>query len=115
MDDLADLPGLDGQALLVQQEDLGAGDRPPDRSRPGVELLRRQVGRAECLGQPVHEEDSRPRERLPQPPQHLRGDLAAGVGQDAKAVKSRRSPGPAPPMQQFAHTLGIPASTVMRL
>src|SRR3712207_9069719 len=44
-------------AFLVYHQDLGVRDGLADAGRPALHLLRRQVGRAERLGEAVHQVD----------------------------------------------------------
>ena len=57
MDQFADLSRAARPTAFVYHEDLGVGNGLSDGGRTAVQLLRRQVGRTERLGQAIHQKD----------------------------------------------------------
>src|SRR5207249_8768611 len=55
MDEFADLSRAARPTAFVYHEDLGVGNGLSDGGRTAVQLLRRQVGRTERLGQAIHQ------------------------------------------------------------
>ena len=80
-DQLADDSRRDALPLLVHDPRVDVGHRVADRRRPLVDLIRRQIGDARALRQPVHGENPRPGELLPQLPDVLDRKRRAGAAQ----------------------------------
>jgi len=84
MDQLARLVGGALGAVVAQHQHFGIRDRAADRIGPAIDLGRRQVGRAESLGQAVHQERRRSGQLAPQRVQRLARQPPAGVGEVAQ-------------------------------
>ena len=95
VDELALLAGLAGRAVGTHDEDLGVRDRLADRVRTAVDLGRVQVGRAEGLGQAVHQVRLGLREDRAQLRQRRLRHPPAGVGEVAQAARRLRPATPA--------------------
>ena len=92
MHELAGLVRRRRRAVLAQHQDLGVRDRLADRVRPAIDFLRRQVRRAERLGEPVHEVRLGPGQQAAQCVQRLARHAAAGVREVAQVLADRRGP-----------------------
>ena len=66
-------------ARLVGDEDLDVRDGLPDGRRTGIDLIRREVGGAKCLGEAVHQIDLDVRMRLSDQPNEVLGKSAPRV------------------------------------
>ena len=100
--------------MLVDNQDLGVGDRLAHGRGTAVELLGRQVGRAKSLGESVHQEDPGRREALREERRGRLGHGPAGIGDIAQvraaAVLASDELGCARRLQ----SVGTPASPVIR-
>ena len=92
VDELALLARLARRAVGAHDEDLGVRDRLADRVRPAVDLGRVQVGRAERLGQAVHQVGLGLREDRAQLLQRRLRHAPAGVGEVAQAPRRLERP-----------------------
>ena len=87
MHELALLAGLAARAVGAHDEDLGVRDRLADRVGPAVDLGGVEVGRAERLGEPVHQEGLGEGEDRAQLAERGARHPAAGVGEVAQAAR----------------------------
>ncbi len=92
MHELSLLAGLADGAVRAEDEDLGVRDRLADGIRTTVDLGRVEVGRAERLGETVHEVGRRTREGLPQAVERAARHPSTGVGPVSQARRDRFRP-----------------------
>ena len=111
MDELALLAGVARRAVRADDEDLGVRDRLADRVGSAVDLGRVEVGRAERLGQAVHEVRPARREDRAQLVERRLRHPAAGVGEVAHASADLLRPrllGELDPQRRHAGQAGDP-------
>jgi len=84
VDQFADRAHRAAPSLGVHDQDLGPGDRPPDRAGLAVQTLGRQIGAAEGLGQAVHEHERGPWVARAQLANRALGQAATAVGHHAQ-------------------------------
>ena len=92
MHELARLARCAFGTVLAHDEHLGVRNRLADRRRPTIDLLGRQVGRSEGLGEAVHQVRLRARHAPAQLGERGRGHRPARVREVAKMRVDRRRP-----------------------
>ena len=87
MHQLPHLPNRARREVLAEHQHFSPGDRPANRVRPSVHLLRRQEGAAQHFGQPVHEKEPGLRLGLADRAHHRHGEVSAGVRRDPQRAE----------------------------
>ena len=87
MHELAGVAGLAGLEVLVQDQDLGAGDRLADRVGLPVDPVGREEGAPEGLGEAVHEHQVSMWLAATQLADRVDGQAPPGIGHDPQRVE----------------------------